>query len=172
VLEDLRKVLRFAKEHEAEFIQLVMKNSEKELNKELKQNQKDYEQAQARIVTLDRIIQKLYEDNVFGKISDERFKKMSLNYESEQKELTGKVAALKEKLESAKEQSMNTDRFLALVKKYTKIETLDAEIIRAFIEKIIVFKKEKVDRKRQQRIRIFYNCIGAVDISEKHEKTA
>jgi len=172
VLEDLRKVLRFAKEHEAEFIQLVMKNSEKELNKELKQNQKDYEQAQARIVTLDRIIQKLYEDNVFGKISDERFKKMSLNYESEQKELTGKVAALKEKLESAKEQSMNTDRFLALVKKYTKIETLDAEIIRAFIDKIIVFKTEKVDRKRQQRIRIFYNCIGAVDISEKHEKTA
>ena len=172
VLEDLRKVLRFAKEHEPEFIQLVMKNSEKELNKELKQNQKDYEQAQARIVTLDRIIQKLYEDNVFGKISDERFKKMSLGYESEQKELTGKVAALKEKLESDKEQSLNTERFLALVKKYTEIKTLDAEIIRAFIDKIIVFKAEKVDGKRQQRIRIFYNCIGAVNTPEKHEKTA
>lgn len=172
VLEDLRKVLRFAKENEAEFIQLVMKNSEKELNKELKQNQKDYEQAQARIVALDRIVQNLYEDNVFGKISDERFKKMSLDYESEQKELTGKVAALKEKLESAKEQSMNTDRFLALIKKYTEIKELDAEIIRAFIDKIIVFKAEKVDGKRQQRIRIFYNCIGAVDAPEKHEKTA
>lgn len=172
VLEDLRKVLRFAKEHEAEFIQLVMKNSEKELAQALKQNQKDYEQAKTRITTLDKIIQKLYEDNVFGKISDERFKKMSLGYESEQKELTGKVAALKEKLESAKEQSMNTDRFLALVKKYTEIETLDAEIIRAFIDKIIVFKAEKVDGKRQQRIRIFYNCIGAVDTTEKHEKTA
>ena len=172
VLEDLRKVLRFAKENEAEFIQLVMKNSEKELNKELKQNQKDYEQAQARIVALDRIVQNLYEDNVFGKISDERFKKMSLDYESEQKELTGKVAALKEKLESAKEQSMNTDRFLALIKKYTEIKELDAEIIRAFIDKIIVFKAEKVDGKRQQRIRIFYYCIGAVDTPERHEKTA
>ena len=172
VLEDLRKVLRFSKEHEAEFIQLVMKNSEKVLAQELKQNQKEYEQAKARIATLDKIIQKLYEDNVFGKISDERFKKMSLDYESEQKELTGKVAALKENLESAKEQSMNTDRFLSLVKKYTEIKTLDAEIIRAFIDKIIVFKAEKVDGKRQQRIRIFYNCIGAVDIPEKHEKTA
>jgi len=172
VLEDLRKVLRFSKEHEAEFIQLVMKNSEKVLAQELKQNQKEYEQAKARIATLDKIIQKLYEDNVFGKISDERFKKMSLDYESEQKELTGKVAALKENLESAKEQSMNTDRFLSLVKKYTEIKTLDAEIIRAFIDKIIVFKAEKVDGKRQQRIRIFYNCIGAVDTPEKHEKTA
>ncbi len=104
---------------------------------------------------------------MFGKISDERFKKMSSDYASEQKGLAAKVAALKESLESAKEQSMNTDCFLALVKKYTEIETLDAEIIRAFIDKIIVFKAEKVDGKRQQRIRIFYNCIGTIDIPEK-----
>lgn len=66
--------------------------------------------------------------------------------------------------ELAKEQSLNTDRFLALVKKYTEITELDAEITREFIDKIIVFKAEKVDGHRTQRIQIFYNCIGAIDL--------
>ncbi|WP_235888139.1 DUF4368 domain-containing protein [Neobacillus paridis] len=59
---------------------------------------------------------------------------------------------------------IHTDRFLALVKKYTEITELDAEIIREFIDKIIVFKAEKVDGRRTQRIQIFYNCIGAIDL--------
>lgn len=164
--------LAFTKEHEQEFIDIVMKNSEKDLANELRLNQKEYEQAQARISALDKIIQKLYEDNVFGKIFEERFYKMSVNYEFEQEELVTRVAALKQKLESAKEQSLNTDRFLALVKNYTEITVLDAEIIREFIDKIIVFKAEKVNGQRLQRIRIFYNCIGAVDIPNRHEKTA
>jgi hypothetical protein len=63
-----------------------------------------------------------------------------------------------------REQSLNTGRFLALVKKYTEITELDAEIIREFIDKIIVFKAEKIDGRRTQRIQIFYNCIGAIDL--------
>ncbi|MGB4505332.1 MAG: DUF4368 domain-containing protein [Syntrophaceticus sp.] len=67
-------------------------------------------------------------------------------------------------IDTAKENSLNTDRFLALVKKYTEIIELDAEIIREFIDKIIVFTAEKVDGRRTQRIQIFYNCIGAIDL--------
>src|SRR5690606_13874696 len=113
---------------------------------------------------IDKIIRKLYEDNVMGKISEERFYKMSAEYEAEQKALETKVDVLKNAIDTAKENSLNTDRFLALVKKYTEITELDAEIIREFIDKTIVFKAEKVDGRRIQRIQIFYNCIGAIDL--------
>ncbi|MFY9426944.1 MAG: DUF4368 domain-containing protein [Caldicoprobacterales bacterium] len=64
------------------------------------------------------------------------------------------------------------DNFLKLVKKYTEIEELDAEIISEFVDKIIVFKAEKINGKRQQKIRIYYNCIGAIDIPNTESKTA
>jgi len=172
VLEDLRRVTAFAKDREQEFIRAVMNNSEKELAKELRLSQKEYEQAQVRITAIDKIIQKLYEDNVLGKISEERFYKMSADYEAEQKVLEARATVLKQTIDTAKEQSLNTDRFLALVKKYTEITELDAEIIREFIDKIIVFKAEKVDGHRTQRIQIYYNCIGAVELPIKDEKTA
>ena len=91
LLQDLQRVTSFAREHEDEFLQLITSNSEKELNKELKDCHKEYEQAKARTAKLDTIIQRLYEDNVEGKISDERFIKMSATYEAEQKELTARV---------------------------------------------------------------------------------
>ncbi|MGI6364085.1 MAG: recombinase, partial [Bacillota bacterium] len=94
-----------------------MNNSEKELAKELRQSQKEYEQAQTRIADIDKIIRKLYEDNVMGKIPEERFYKMSAEYETEQKALEERITKLKHTIDTVNEQSLNTDRFLALVKK-------------------------------------------------------
>lgn len=164
LLTDLKRVTSFAREHEDEFVKLVTKNSEKVLNQKLKESWKEYEQAKARIAKLDMLIQKIYEDNVEGKISSERFAKMSASYESEQKQLKERVTELHETIHTAEEQTLNTDRFLKLVRKYTDIQKLEAEIIREFVEKIIVFQAEKVDDHRQQKIQIIYNCIGAVDI--------
>ncbi|OCN06374.1 recombinase [Erysipelotrichaceae bacterium MTC7] len=172
LLQDLQRVTAFAREHEDEFLQVITSNSEKELNKELKDSHKEYEQAMARINKLDTIIQRLYEDNVEGKISDERFMKMSATYESEQRELNARVTALQDFIDHAKEKSLNAEHFLSLVRKYTDIKELDAEIIREFVEKIIVFKAEKIDGHRTQRIQIIYNCIGAVELPSKQEKTA
>lgn len=89
---------------------------------------------------------------------------MSASYESGQKQLKERVTELQGTIHTAEDQSLNTDRFLKLVRKYTDIQKLDAEIIREFVEKIIVFQPEKVDGHRQQKIQIIYNCIGAVDI--------
>lgn len=172
LLQDLQRVTSFAREHEDEFLQLITSNSEKELNKELKDCHKEYEQAKARTAKLDTIIQRLYEDNVEGKISDERFIKMSATYEAEQKELTARVTDLQDFIDHAKEKSLNAEHFLSLVRKYTDIKELNAEIIREFVEKIIIFKAEKVDGHRTQRIQIIYNCIGAVELPSKQEKTA
>lgn len=107
-----------------------------------------------------------------GKISDERFIKMSDTYEAEQKELASRVTALQDFIDHAKEKSLNAEHFLSLVRKYTEIKELDAEIIREFVEKIIVFKAEKIDGRRTQRIQIIYNCIGAVELPKSKEKTA
>ena len=172
LLQNLQRVTAFARGHEDEFLQLITNNFEKELNKELRDCRKEFDQAKARISKLDTIIQRLYEDNVEGKISDERFMKMSTTYESEQKELNARVTALRYFIDHAKEKSLNAEHFLSLVRKYTDIQELDAEIIREFVEKIIVFKAEKIDGHRVQRIQIIYNCIGAVELPSKHEKTA
>jgi hypothetical protein len=171
LLEDLRKIVAFAKNHEAEFVKLVMHKTEQNLLKEQRQNQKELDEAVNRISALDTIIGKLYEDHVFGKLTEDRFIKMSSDYEKEQEELKEKVEFLSEKLKIVKDQALNTDNFLKLVKKYTEIKKLDAEIIREFVDKIIVFKAEKLNGKRQQKIRIYYNCIGAIELPNTESKT-
>ena len=115
---------------------------------------------QARIKKLDEIIQKLYEDNIEGKISDERFAKMSANYEAEQQTLESRTQELKEIINSEKENSLNADRFLKLVRKHTDIKELTAEVLRELVEKVYVYQSKRIDGKKVQRIRIIYNCIG------------
>lgn len=169
LLEDLRRVTAFAKSHEEEFVRLVTDSASRSLNREMKDNRKEYEQSQARIAALDKIIQRLYEDNVTGRISDERFARMSATYEVEQQTLEKRVAELQILMDGAKQKAMNVEYFLSLVRKYTDIHELTGEIIREFVEKIIVFKAEKVDGHRQQRIQIIYNAIGAVEIPNEKE---
>lgn len=169
LLEDLRRVTAFAKRHEEEFVRLVTDSASRSLNREMKDNRKEYEQSQARIAALDKIIQRLYEDNVTGRISDERFARMSATYEAEQQTLEKRVAELQILMDCAKQKAMNVEYFLSLVRKYTDIQELTGEIIREFVEKIIVFKAEKVDGHRQQRIQIIYNAIGAVEIPNEKE---
>ena len=166
LLDDLQRVTAYARNHEDEFLRLVTRNSEKALDRELRDCRKEYEQSKARIAKLDTLIQRIYEDNVEGKISDDRFAKLSGNYETEQAQLQSRVEELQRFLDDAKEKSLNADHFLALVRKYTDIRELDAEIIREFVERINVFQAEKVDGHRQQRIQIIYNCIGAVDLPD------
>lgn len=106
------------------------------------------------------------QNNVEGKISDERFIKLSGTYEQEQIELTNQISELSLSLTTAQQQSINADHFLKLVKKCTDIQEVDVEIIRQFVDKIIVHKAEMIEDKRQQKFEIIYNCVGAVEILE------
>lgn len=166
LLREIRKITAYAREHEDEFVELITKQSEKELNQQLRNSHKELEQATARITKLDTIIQRLYEDNIDGKISDERFMKMTETYEVEQKELLMRKNELNSFIDQAKEQSLNVDSFLKVVRKYTDITEITGEIIRSFVEKIDVYKPEKVPgtRTKKQTICIHWNFIGAVDI--------
>lgn len=159
--------------NESEFIELVTKQSEKDLNRQLRDSHKELEQAKCRIAKLDTIVQRLYEDNLDGKISGERSARMSATYDTEQKQLVQRQAELQEFIDKSKEQTSNVDSFLKVVRKYTDITELTAEIIRSFVERIDVYKPEKVPgtRTKKQTICIHWNFIGAVDIPAEHEKT-
>lgn len=174
LLDDIRRITAFAKDHEAEFVQMVTKKAKNALDKSLRDNKCELEQATQRIRKLDEIIQRLYEDNLEGKISDDRFSRMTASYEAEQHTLEQRVAELRTAIAAEKETALNADHFLALVRKYTEIPELTAEIIREFVEKVYVYKAEKVDGHRVQRIRIVYNCIGEFTLPDaaEDEKTA
>ncbi len=138
----------------------------------LRESRREYDLAKTRIAKLDTIMQRLYEDNVEGKVSDERFMRMTSTYEAEQKQLEGRIGELEAFIAEAKEKTLNAEYFLSLVRKYTDIRELDAEIVREFVDRIIVHKAETVNGHRQQRIEIIYNCVGIVEIPARHEKTA
>ncbi len=98
------------------------------------------DEAKARLLKLDKIIQNLYEDNLNGKISDERFMKLSSSYEEESSNLKSKISELENFISKSKEESLNAKSFLKMVNKYTDIKELDSEIIRTFVDKIYVEK--------------------------------
>ena len=173
LLDGIRSITTFAREHESEFVELVTKKHRADIDRNLRDSKKELEQAQARIKKLDEIIQRLYEDNVDGKISDERFAKMSESYETEQRTLEVRVAELKKTISDEKSNSLNADRFLKLVRKYTDIKELTTEILREFVEKVYVYQSERINGKKVQRIKIIYNCIGEFQTPPaEHEKTA
>lgn len=174
LLDGLRNVTAYAREHEGEFVEMITKKSKAEVDRRIRDSKRELEQSLARIHKLDDIIQRLYEDNVEGKISDERFMKMSENYEAEQKTLEHRVAELRSTISAEQESTVNVGRFLTLVRKYTDIQELNAEIIREFVERLEVYKAGRVCGKKVQRIRIVWNCIGEFNppLSKDDEKTA
>ena len=175
LLDGIRNITAFARDHEDEFVQMVTDKTRAEVNRSLRDDKRELEQAQVRAGKLDDIIQRLYEDNLDGKISDERFAKMTASYEDEQKTLESRIRELKAAIGTVTENASNVDAFLKLVRRYTDIQELTAEIIREFVEKIYVYKAEHIDGKRVQRIKIVWNCIGEFtppDKCKKDEKTA
>ena len=169
LLRQLKSITAYARSHETEFVELVTKQNEKELNRLMRSSSKELVQAKERIKKLDSIMQRLYEDNLDGKISDDRFFRMSATYETEQKQLEARVSELEAAIAEAREQRLNVDSFLGMVRRYTDITELTAEIIRSFVEKIEVKKPEKVPgtRTKKQTLVIWRNFIGVVDIPQQ-----
>lgn len=162
VLYDLQRVLGMAKGRETEFVSMLQEKNKKMTKSDLSEKAKECDESERRITILDRIIQNLYEDKVSGTLSEERFIKLSKNYESEQAELTDKVKFLKEELMAVQKETADINKFMRLIKRYTEITELNAEIVRTFIDKIYIHKGEKAQGGHRQTIEIIYNCVGAI----------
>lgn len=162
ILGELNKMISFVKENEDEFIQAAMDNSVQKQSLELVKSKKRQKEAEKRIAELDRLFIRLYEDNVSGKISDERFAMMSAGYEDEQKKLRISVAELTAYIETAEQKSSDVTAFIQAVQKYERITELTPEIMHELIEKIVVHAPDKSSGHRTQEIEIHYRFDVAV----------
>ncbi len=164
VLENIKQVLSYIRSYEDLFIKQKLETSLEEQKKIDSINKKLLSQYEKRIKDIDNLIQHIYEDNISGKITDERFTILSLNYEKEQKELKSKVKELANKLDTTKQQELDLESFVSKVKQYTEISELTPEIINELIDKIYVYQSKKVNGKPTQQIDIYYNGIGIINI--------
>ncbi|MEA4942096.1 MAG: recombinase family protein [Oscillibacter sp.] len=167
VLEHLRQTLSFAREHENEFVARLGQQTEAVQKKELAAQRRTLAKAEARLVELDKLFQRIYEDNFNGKLTDEQFSKLSASYTEEQKMLKSQIPGLKTELESKESSAVDLTQFLKLVREYTEISELTATILNQFIYRILVYAPEKIDGKRTQRIEIIYNFIGQAPQQEE-----
>lgn len=164
VLGEIRRITKFAVKHENTFTKIVMGSSLKTAKMEIQSKENMLKQLRARDKELDVLFEKIYEDNAMGKISDDRFAKLSVKYEDEQKSVNEKIENLKEEISIGKSQNVSADMFIGMVQKYTRAKKLTPQMLNELIEKIEVYQSEKIDGKNVQKIKIHYTCIGTLDI--------
>ena len=166
VLGEIRRLTKLATQYENEFAKIVMGHSIKAAQQERQLKQKELHTLNARNDELDNLFGHIYEDNVSGKISDDRFAKLSVKYESEQKEVTARIKELETELNTEKSKAVTADMFMTSVRKYTRARKLTPRMLNELIKKIEVHQSEKIDGKTVQQLTIHYNCIGNIEIPD------
>jgi len=186
VLRFLREAIKYVTDHEGDFIREAADISMRERDKELAAKKKALTDADKRIAELDVIIKRLYEDNVTGKLTDERFIKLSRDYEIEQGNLKATAEVTRQDVKQQEQKKGDIRNFIATTKKYTDLQTLDATVLREFIDRIEVSAtngrkgRTKAEKDAGRDIHIVYNFIGAFDFevaaqaktSQEQRKTA
>ena len=164
VLQDIRKVCAYIKQYEQEFVEEFRKCSVKESARLQLMGKSELKKAENRLSEIERIIVKLYEEKVCGRMPEERFELLAKNYETEQAELKQKTEALKASLAAKEERDGSLEKFVSLVRSYTEVQNLTPEILNSFIDKIYIGKPERIDGQRVQEVKIIYKLVGAVNI--------
>lgn len=166
VLEDLNMLSQNLKTHETEFVNKLKTKFEMESNQDVAKLKRKMTSSQKRYNEIDQIIQQLYEDTLTQKLSDERFRKLTINYESEQKQIKSEIVTITRALATHDEQSTSIEQFINTVKKYTEITELNTEIVNSLINKIIIHRPENIPRSKITIVEIHYNFIGELDLKE------
>ena len=160
VLESMRRILLNVQAFEKEFARKQMKCYSEDKKKELAQKRRELNKAKKRIAEIDGLIQKIYEDNAIGKISDERYATFSMSYEEEQQRLKADIPEMENYLETETDKTESLQKFIDKVKKITELKELTPELIHEFIDRIIVYAPRYLDGKRVQLMDIYYNGVG------------
>ena len=169
VLYEVKRLACFASEYENDFIKAMIGRSAKVAENTALRKQRELDALTARDRELDMLFERLYEDNVAGKIDDARFAKMSKRYEQEQGENAKKIKALRLELKKDESKRMDIDDFLETVRRYTDATTITKRMVAELIDHIEVYHAEKQDGVNNQRVVIYYNCIGAFDVPDRRK---
>lgn len=169
VLYEVKRLACFASEYENDFIKAMIGRSAKVAENTALRKQRELDALTARDRELDMLFERLYEDNVAGKIDDARFAKMSKRYEQEQGENAKKIKALRLELKKDESKRMDINDFLETVRRYTDATTITKRMVAELIDHIEVYHAEKQDGITNQRVVIYYNCIGAFDVPDRRK---
>ena len=170
VTRNLSNIVRFASAFEDEFVKIVVDEQYKQIQLQQRKNQETLQAAIARNKEVDILYEKLFEEKILGNLTEERFKKLSEKYEDEQAELSQRVRHLKQIVAEEQKHELNAEGFLQLVRKYTDIQELTPEILREFIDKIVVHHREQQFGQTVQKVEIYYKMIGRMELPQMNQR--
>lgn len=163
ILEEIRRITYYARTKTREFVEFINKKSSSENRRELTAKTNELAKLEKRNAELNTLFKRLYEDNVLGKITNEQFRMLSDGYNAEQRTIADQIPILQKQIEDLKVSSTNVERFVTISNKYTDLQDLTPEILRTFIDKIVIHERtEKWAKTAEQQIDIYFRYIGCI----------
>ena len=170
VLNEVKMMTSLISKHEKEFVEVLSQRRLLRNESDRRIKEKRISELASRLKELDVLFEKTYEDNAMGKLSDERYLRMSAKYDKEQSDVEAELEHLRNEIDEAEDCDSEQKKFLSSVRKFTGMHTLTPSMLRELIKKIVVYPAEGNGENKHQRIEIYYNFIGAVDIPDVKEK--
>ena len=163
ILEEIRRITYYARTKTRDFVEFINKKSSSENRRELTAKTNELSKLEKRNTELNALFKRLYEDNVLGKITNEQFRMLSDGYNAEQRAIAEQIPILQKQIEDLKASSTNVERFVMISNKYTDLQTLTPEILRTFIDKIVIHERtEKWAKTAEQQIDIYFRYVGCI----------
>lgn len=164
VLGEIQRVTEDAREHTEQFLQRAMDKHQSQLKKDLSAKSKELDRANKRLADLDKLFRKAFEELALENLSGEQFQMLTQGYEAEKQELSARAATLDNEISTQQDKLLNADRFLAIVDRYTDIRELTPEIVREFIDRIVVHERSEPWKKKNymQEVEVYFNFVGKV----------
>lgn len=166
VMLELKRMAMFLQSDEEAFADLLAQKTQKDIINEQKALQGELQRCTARNQKIAELYEKLYEDNISCKVTDEWFMQLAHKYEAERMAIKTKIASLNERISNLGTMQQNKDRFIGAIRKFMEMQNLTAPLLREPIDEIMVYETEGVGKNRSQRIMVHYKFIGHIEISE------
>ena len=168
---ELRRLVEMLEIDESYFAQLLLQKNDEEREKDKKFLESELQKAIARSNTVSQLYEKLYEDNVIGKVSDEWFVELSHKYEKERMDLKAKIADTRYKIEELKNNNSEYEKFISAIRRFMQMDNLTSPLLRGLIDHIDIFETEGTGKSRTQRIVIYYRFIGYIELPNTTKQT-
>lgn len=168
---ELRRLVEMLEIDESYFAQLLLRKNDEEREKDQKFLESELQKAITRSNTVSQLYEKLYEDNVIGKVSDEWFVELSHKYEKERMDLKAKIADTRHKIEELKNNNSEYEKFISAIRRFMQMDNLTSPLLRELIDHIDIFETEGTGKSRTQRIVIYYRFIGYIELPNTAKQT-
>ena len=166
VFKHIQNVLSYIQQFESTFVKKEMEKANAERAVSIEKAKVDIITLKRRDEDIDTLFKRIYEDMVAGRISAERFDRLSSDYEEEQKQVKATIAQLAGLIESGEAEQHDLNRFLQNIRRYTDPQELSGEILNDLVDKVVVHAPDKSSGHRRQKIEIYYKAVGIIDIPD------